>query len=103
VIAGDVHVSDHHRAGDLVPGLTACDRLVADGTRFISPRTPEDLAIGRPPTRRAVLIALQTEDAAEQPAVAAQIALDDALRAAVETAIRVLQEALAVTRGRDET
>jgi hypothetical protein len=51
MIAGDVDVGDHHRAGDLVLGLTVRAGLVADGARLINARTPNDVVIVQWPER----------------------------------------------------
>jgi hypothetical protein len=51
VIAGYVHANDHHRAGDLVLGLTGRDGRVADGTGFTGASTPDDVTIGQGPQR----------------------------------------------------
>jgi hypothetical protein len=51
VIARNVHANDHHRAGDLVLGLTVRDGLVADGTQLISARTSDDVVIDQWPER----------------------------------------------------
>jgi hypothetical protein len=51
MIAGNVHVNDHHRAGDLVFDLSAGDGLVTNGTGFTSAMGPEDVISGQRPQR----------------------------------------------------